>query len=145
MKSPKVVGKSSRRCVLAEVSGTFWNLSLAYKICSSLYILIGLQRNTFYCQTDVQLCFYDKSRPSKLILDQGQTQSWVGPKYIKDTVSWRIASNLPSSAPENPQSTPNSTMSQFAYVWEMANLKIYSDHKSHFCRRNPVARWFDLE
>ena len=29
----------------AEVSGTFWNLSLIYKICSSLYVLIGLQRN----------------------------------------------------------------------------------------------------
>ena len=39
---------SSRCHDLAEVSGAFWNLSLIYKICSSLYILIGLQRNILY-------------------------------------------------------------------------------------------------
>jgi len=34
--------------ILAEVSGTSWNLALIYKICSSLYVLIGLQRNILH-------------------------------------------------------------------------------------------------
>jgi len=40
------VGVSSQCHDPAEVSvsGTFWNLSLIYKICISLYVLIGLQR-----------------------------------------------------------------------------------------------------
>jgi len=40
-----IVGVSSRCRDPAEVSGTFWNLSLICKICSSLHVLIGLQSN----------------------------------------------------------------------------------------------------
>jgi len=36
-KDEQSVGKSSRRCDPAEVLGTFWNLSLVYKIFNSLY------------------------------------------------------------------------------------------------------------
>ena len=43
-----IVGVSSRCRDPAEVSGTFWNLSLICKICSSLHVLIGLQRNILY-------------------------------------------------------------------------------------------------
>jgi len=46
------VGKSSRRHDPLEVSGTFSNLFLIYKICSPLYLLIGLQRNTLYSKTN---------------------------------------------------------------------------------------------
>jgi len=47
-----VVGKSSRHRDPAEVSGTFWNIFLAYKFCNSLYLLIGLQRNTLYSKSN---------------------------------------------------------------------------------------------
>ena len=46
------VRKSSRRYDPAEFSGTFWNFSLVYKFCNSLFILIGLQRNTPYSKTN---------------------------------------------------------------------------------------------
>ena len=39
---------TSRCCDPVEVSGTFWNLSLVYKICNLLYILTGLQRNVLF-------------------------------------------------------------------------------------------------
>ena len=46
------VGKSSRHRDPAEVSGTFWNISLVYKFCNSLYLLTGLQRNTLYSKSN---------------------------------------------------------------------------------------------
>ena len=46
------VGKSSRCCDPAEFSGTFWNISLVYKFCNSLYILIGLQQNMLYSKSN---------------------------------------------------------------------------------------------
>jgi len=47
-----VVGKSSRHRDPAEVSGTFWNISLVYKFCNSLYLLTGLQRNMLYSKSN---------------------------------------------------------------------------------------------
>jgi len=46
------VGKSSRRRDPAELTGTFWNISLVYKFCNLLYLLIGLQRNTLYSRSN---------------------------------------------------------------------------------------------
>jgi len=46
------VGKSSRRRDPAEFSGTFWNISLVYKFCNLLYLLIGLQRNTIFSKSN---------------------------------------------------------------------------------------------
>ena len=46
------VGKSSRHRYPVEVSGTFLNLFLIYKICSPLYLLIGLQKSTLYSKSN---------------------------------------------------------------------------------------------
>ena len=35
-----------------EVLGTFWNISLVYKFCNLLYLLIVLQRNMSYSKTN---------------------------------------------------------------------------------------------
>jgi len=65
-KMNKELGKSSRRCDLAEVSGTFWNLSLVYKICNLLHILTGFAiEYTISSQTNVQLRFYDTKMTSR--------------------------------------------------------------------------------
>jgi len=47
-----IVGISSRCRDPVEFSGTFWSISLVYKFCNSLYLLIGLQRNTLYSKSN---------------------------------------------------------------------------------------------
>jgi len=47
-----VLGNQADVMIHWKFSGTFLNLSLVYKICNSLYLLIGLQRNTLYSKSN---------------------------------------------------------------------------------------------
>jgi len=54
------VGKSSRRCDLAEFSGTFWNISLVYKfVIHCIYSLVCNGIRLIPSQTNVRLRFCD--------------------------------------------------------------------------------------
>ena len=88
------VGISSQRRDLAEGSRTFCNLSFIYKICSSLYILIGLQTNILYSKPNQRATPFLRYSVSSIVM---QIQ-WLEP-YLKRAINKRIsADSLPWSS-----------------------------------------------
>jgi len=82
------VGISSQRRDLAEGSRTFCNLSFIYKICSSLYILIGLQTNMLYSKPNQRATPFLRHSVSSIVM---QIQ-WLEP-YLKRAINKRISAD----------------------------------------------------
>jgi len=82
------VGKSSRRRDPAEVSGTFRNISLVYKFCNSLYLLIGLPRNTLYSKSNQHATAFLRQPPGYQLVAIPDCQKY---RWLHHIIGCRIA------------------------------------------------------